>query len=245
MAQLDYGYKLLLKHRENQVAQQGGGFSWHGYILVAAGTRSGFLRCPGPGEGSSLPDIMTEQQPYTVLGRYPGFELRHYPRHVLAQVTVNGGFEGAGNTGFRLLYAYISGSNTARTALEPYPAGEMRFAETLAMTAPVLLEPSPIAGAFTVAFVLPADLTALSAPVPEDPAVSIVAVPGQAGAAAAFSGRWSEANYQGHLAALQAAVRAQGFSTLGNPRFARFDPPYRPWFLRRNEVVQDVEGPGD
>ncbi|MCC3274789.1 MULTISPECIES: SOUL family heme-binding protein [unclassified Arthrobacter] len=188
---------------------------------------------------------MTEQQPYTVLGRYPGFELRHYPAHVLAQVTVNAGFEGAGNTGFRYLYRYISGRNSSRAGLDPYPPGEVQFSENLAMTAPVLLEPSPIAGAFTVAFVLPGDLTALTAPVPEDPAVSIVAVPGQTGAAAAFSGRWNEANYQAHLAALQAAVGAEGFSLLGNPRFARFDPPYRPWFLRRNEVVQDVEGPGD
>ncbi len=25
------------------------------------------------------------------------------------------------------------------------------------------------------------------------------------------------------------------------PRWDRFDPPFVPWFLRRNEVVQDVE----
>ena len=192
---------------------------------------------------------MTEQQTYTVLGQYPGFELRHYPAHMLAQVTVNAAFEGAGNTGFRHLFAYISGDNTSRAALDPYPPGELQFTQTLAMTAPVLLEPSPIPGAFTVAFVLPATLTPATAPVPQDPAVSIVAVPGRTGAAAVFSGRWSEANYQGHLAALQGAVLAEGFTLignpLGNPRFARFDPPYRPWFLRRNEVVQDVEGPGD
>lgn len=188
---------------------------------------------------------MTEQQPYTVLGEYPGFELRHYPGHVLAQVTVNAGFEGAGNTGFRHLFAYISGKNSSRAVLEPYPPGEVRFAETLAMTAPVLLEPSPVPGAYSVAFILPADLTALTAPVPEDPAVSIVPVPGQTGAAASFTGRWSEANYRGHLAGLLGALSAEGFTPVGSPRFARFDPPYRPWFLRRNEVIQDVDGPGD
>ncbi|MCC9204716.1 SOUL family heme-binding protein [Arthrobacter sp. zg-Y769] len=186
---------------------------------------------------------MTEQQPYTVLGRYPGFELRHYPAHLLAQVTVNAGFQGAGNTGFRHLYGYISGNNLSRSGAEPRLVGTAGPA--LAMTAPVLMEPSPIPGAFCVAFVLPGNLTADAAPVPGDPAVSVVSVPGQAAAAAAFSGRWSEANFQGHLAALRAAVSAEGFTALGGPRFARFDPPLRPWFLRRNEVIQDVEGPGD
>ncbi|MCQ1956598.1 heme-binding protein [Arthrobacter sp. zg-Y826] len=185
---------------------------------------------------------MTEQQPYSVLGRYPDFELRHYPAHLVAQVTVNAGFQGASNAGFRHLYAYISGRNTFLSPLEPSPGTD---GMPLAMTAPVLLEPSPLPGAFCVAFVLPAELTAASAPVPEDPAVSIVPVPGQTAAAAAFSGRWSEANYQGHLHVLLAAVSAEGFTPLGRPRFARFDPPFRPWFLRRNEVVQDVEGPGD
>ncbi|UWX95794.1 heme-binding protein [Arthrobacter zhaoxinii] len=184
---------------------------------------------------------MTEQQPYTVLGRYPGFELRHYPAHLLAQVTVNAGFQGAGNTGFRHLYAYITGQNSSPGEGAPHLAGTAGM--PLAMTAPVLLEPSPVPGAFIVAFVLPAAATA--APVPEDPAVSIVPVPGQAAAALSFSGRWSEANYQSHRAALLAAVSAAGFTAFGNPRFARFDPPFRPWFLRRNEVVQDVEEPGD
>lgn len=40
--------------------------------------------------------------------------------------------------------------------------------------------------------------------------------------------------------ALQDAVVAAGFTPVGPPRFARFDPPFKPWFLRRNEVVQDV-----
>jgi hypothetical protein len=27
---------------------------------------------------------------------------------------------------------------------------------------------------------------------------------------------------------------------VGEPRFARFNPPFTPWFLRRNEIVIDV-----
>jgi hypothetical protein len=32
---------------------------------------------------------------------------------------------------------------------------------------------------------------------------------------------------------------------VGPPRFARFDPPFKPWFLRHNEVVQDVQEPSN
>lgn len=32
-----------------------------------------------------------------------------------------------------------------------------------------------------------------------------------------------------------------GLTAVGAPRFARFDPPFKPWFLRHNEVIQDVQ----
>jgi hypothetical protein len=38
-------------------------------------------------------------------------------------------------------------------------------------------------------------------------------------------------------------VEAAGLQAVGPPRFARFNPPFTPWFLRRNEVVQGVEPP--
>ncbi len=59
-------------------------------------------------------------------------------------------------------------------------------------------------------------------------------------AAAQYSGRWSESTYRQHLAELASAVVAAGLASLGTARFARFDPPWKPWFLRRNEVLLDV-----
>jgi hypothetical protein len=32
---------------------------------------------------------------------------------------------------------------------------------------------------------------------------------------------------------------------VGAPTWARFDPPFVPWFLRRNEVLQEVAGQSD
>ena len=178
---------------------------------------------------------MTEEQPYDVLGSYPGFELRSYPAYVLAQVTVNAGFSGAGNSAFRHLFGYISGNNLSQSG-EDAAAGP----ERIAMTAPVVMEPSALPGAYTVGFVLPAEMDEQAAPSPQDQAVSIVTVPGGMAAAAEYSGRWSERNFVGHLEGLRTAIAAQGLTEVGNPRFARFDPPYRPTFLRRNEVILDV-----
>lgn len=43
---------------------------------------------------------MTEEQPYSLLKKYDGFEVRHYPDYVLVQVDVTGDFMRAGNVAF-------------------------------------------------------------------------------------------------------------------------------------------------
>jgi len=41
-------------------------------------------------------------------------------------------------------------------------------------------------------------------------------------------------------AVLVAAVKKDGVHTTGGPVFARFDSPFIPWFLRRNEIWMEV-----
>lgn len=176
---------------------------------------------------------MTEQQPYEVLGDFPGFELRLYPAHLTAQVTVHSVMSAAGSTAFRYLFGYISGQNTAGHDT-PGPDAQ------IPMTAPVLLQPDSLAETYTVAFVLPSSMSIDTAPTPDDPAVSLMVMPAARGAAVSFSGRWTDRNYLDHARALEEAVAAAGFTPQGYPRFALFDPPYKPWFLRRNEVVQPL-----
>ena len=195
---------------------------------------------------------MTEQQPYEVLAVLPGFELRHYPAHAVAQVTVRSTLDAAGNAAFRYLFGYISGQNqlspppqeAGAAAASSSAAGEDKGdppALKIPMTAPVLLHPQAAEGIYTVAFVLPESMTEDAAPYPKDPAVSITTVGESRGAAAAFSGRWTSRNYMDHAADLGTAIEAAGLTPVGLPRFALFDPPFKPWFLRRNEVIQTVE----
>lgn len=187
---------------------------------------------------------MTEQQPYDVVERYPGFELRRYPAHVVAEVSVQGSFESAGNRAFRSLFGYISGRNTSAqsVAMTAPVVQEQTGSQRVAMTAPVV-QTEGTEGEYLVAFVLPASLTEQTAPVPEDPSVRIRTVPERLAAAVRYSGRWSESGYRQRVDDLEAALAEAGLVPVGAPRFARFDPPFKPWFLRRNEVVQDVESP--
>ena len=200
---------------------------------------------------------MTKQQPYRVVHSYADFELRAYPAHVLAEVVTDGPFEGAGNRAFRYLFAYISGQNEAsqKVAMTApvVQADATGPSVKIAMTAPVVQQAvegpgdsgqSASGDTFRVAFVLPEGMTADTAPQPTDPRVTLRTVPESVSAVIRFSGTWSEAGYQRRLTQLREAVAAAGLTAVGPPRYARFDPPLTPWFLRRNEILLDVEPRG-
>jgi hypothetical protein len=169
-------------------------------------------------------DGMTEQQAYVVERVYPGFELRRYEAHVVAEVQVAGSFEAAGNRAFGSLVGYIGGRN----------AGGRR----MAMTAPVLQQPSQ--HEHTVAFVLPAEESLASLPPPSDSRVALRPVGEERAAVVRYTGRWTESGYRQRLSRLRADVAAAGLEPAGEPRWARFDPPWTPWWARRNEIVLPV-----
>ena len=169
---------------------------------------------------------MTEQQVYEVLEEYPDFELRHYPDHLVAETQVGGPFELAGNVAFPRLARYIGGHN--------------RSSRKLAMTAPVVQEQDPRSRHYVVGFVMPAGVSADDLPDPLDSKVHTRRVPAETVAALRFSGRWSRRSFEKRTEQLLAAVDRAGLDVVGTPRYARYDPPWTPWFLRRNEVVVPV-----
>lgn len=172
---------------------------------------------------------MTEHQRYDVVQTYPDFEVRRYPAHVVAETRVRGSFEGVGNTSFRRLVGFIGGRNTS--------------SEKVAMTAPVIQSEEEEAGSYVVSFVMPADFDLPRTPEPTDPDVTLRRVKAHTAAALRFSGRWSRGRYEEHAQRLSADLASAGIEVAGPPAFARFDPPWTPWFLRHNEVVVPVHRP--
>jgi hypothetical protein len=94
--------------------------------------------------------------------------------------------------------------------------------------------------AYLVAFTLPAKYTLATAPRPLDASVSIREIPAQRVACWRYTGRWTEGNYREHEALLRQRMKASGLVASGPPVLARYDPPFKPWFMRRNEILIPV-----
>ena len=177
----------------------------------------------------------TEEPEYQVVHELADIEVRQYAAYTVAEVLVPGPADEAGNQAFPLLAGYIFGKNK----------GERKFAMTapvtqaaaplkLEMAAPVTQTAAP--GGFLVQFVLPKGVTLASAPEPLDNRVQIrEVIPAQV-AVIRYSGFWTESNYDEHLAKLQAAMRAADLAWTGAPVYSRYNPPFTPWFMRRNEI---------
>jgi hypothetical protein len=162
-------------------------------------------------------------------------ELRRYAPYVVAEVLVPGPADAAGNQAFPILAGYIFGKNKGERQLEmTAPVTQAAAPVKLPMTAPVTQAAAD--GGFVVQFVLPRAVTLATAPEPLDARVKLREVPALRVAAIRFSEFWSEANDQGHLAQLQAALKAAGQRWDGEPVYARYNGPMTPWFMRRNEI---------
>ena len=66
-------------------------------------------------------------------------------------------------------------------------------------------------------------------------------VPAQKMAAVRYSGTWSEKNYSRNKSELESWVLKNGLTTTGSEIWARYNAPFTPWFLRRNEVLIPVK----
>lgn len=185
------------------------------------------------------PAMAVDEPAYRVLESAPPVEIREYAAYAVAETRVAGAFADVGNEGFRRLFAYISGDNAGSTQIAmTAPVTQQATPEKIAMTAPVLQQPD--AGGYRIAFVLPERYTAASAPVPTNPDVRIVEVPARRMIAVRYTGRWTEPNYREALGTLLASAAARGLKLVGEPVYARYDPPIMPSFLRRNEVLAEI-----
>ena len=164
---------------------------------------------------------MTEQQHYVVEAEYPTAELRRYSRCTLADVTMSGPAEQVGGRAFGPLVRYISTKN-------------------LAMTAPVLQTEAGEPSEWTVSFVLPGGRAVADYPLPDDAQVTLRELPEHLAMATRWSGRWTSDGVEKHTRILRRAIVDAGMTAVGPPVWARYDPPWTPWFMRRNEVLIDV-----
>ena len=186
--------------------------------------------------------MASEEAKYSVELQDEQFELRLYDAHILAQVLVDGEFSSAGNKAFNRLFKYITGNNIAQQSIDmTTPVTQGAASSKIAMTTPVGQQHS--AGQWAVSFMMPATASMATLPLPKDPSIQLVEVPAQHIAVVRYSGLWREKTYQQQRAALERWVKQHNLAITGEPIWARYNPPFTLWFLRRNEVLIPVALP--
>lgn len=184
-------------------------------------------------------DVAYETPDYRVVDMLGEIEVRQYPPYLVAETLVDARLENAGNQGFRILAKYIFGDNqpASRIAMTAPVSQEKAAGTKIEMTTPVTQAES--GEQYKVQFMMPSDYARDELPVPNDSRVTIREVPSRTFAALRYSGTWSKRNYDKHLERLREGLRAKGYEPTGEPVWARYNPPFTPWFLRRNEILTE------
>jgi hypothetical protein len=169
---------------------------------------------------------MVEQAKYEVLKEINKIEIRRYPSLVIARV------DGYGDGGFNLLFNFITGNNRQKSKIAMTAPV---VSEQIAMTAPVLSESD------SIGFVMPEGLTLETTPEPLDERVKIVEIPERDVAALKFSGRWSNSIFKKKSKEMLEELTKAEIESVGQVFTMRYNGPFTPWFIRRNEVAVEVK----
>ena len=173
---------------------------------------------------------------YKVKQSFKDFELRTYPKLLVAETSIRSTQNEDSNAAFPILAAYIFGKNKGRPAGAQVTASVP--AQKIAMTAPVNVEKGT-AGP-VLQFFMPEGMNESNAPEPNDPRVKLRTLPERTLAVLRYSGTWSEERFNKHASLLNDAIKREGYEPKSEPILARYNAPWTPWFLRRNEVWIEV-----
>lgn len=185
-----------------------------------------------------------EEHSYTVLETFEEFELRNYDSAVVAEVATSGNFDDVGNKAFRILFNFISGKNVASESIEMTTPviQQSTDGKKISMTTPVLLQPSKTGnGEYLFSFVMPSTYTIETIPKPLDERITLRVIPERLVAARTFTGRWTQKNYQRNEDILLNSMAEKNLRSKGEFVFARYNSPFSLWFMRRNEVLIEIE----
>jgi len=187
------------------------------------------------------PTAMAIEEPsFRLVKKEKDFEIRDYAPVIVAEVTLSGDAIRARNAGFRPLAEYIfaedrKGEKIAMTA----PVTQVPR-EKIAMTAPVTQAPSQ-GETWTIGFTMPAKYTMDTLPAPANPNVRLTEQPIKRMAVIRFSGTAGPEQMEKKREELMARLAKEGLNAISQPTFAFYDAPWTPPFMRRNEVMVEVE----
>ena len=181
---------------------------------------------------ASVPAMSYEEPEYSIVKKTDVYEVRQYKKRTVAEVTY-----GEEDSGFRVLFDYISGANKGSKEVEmTIPVTQSKEID---MTVPVTQ--STTDGKMSMRFFLPMQYSKQNAPEPNDERVRIIDLPAEYFAVISYSGFASDGNFEEHYTKLKAALDKDGMVITGPPIKATYNSPFTPPFLRRNEAMYPLE----
>jgi len=180
-----------------------------------------------------------EQPDYKLVTSKESIEIRDYPFMILAEVEVFGARTQAMREGFKILANYIFGNNSSKIKTEITAPVTHQLSEKIAMTAPVIQE--QYGDKWKVRFVMPKNYTFETLPKPNSKEVILISVPARRFAVIRFSGLADDQNIKQHIKELEASILAQTLKPRGGALLAFYNPPWTLPFLRRNEVMIEID----
>ena len=181
---------------------------------------------------ASVPAMSYEEPEYSIVKKTDVYEVRQYKKRTVAEVTY-----GEEDSGFKVLFDYISGANKGSKEVEmTIPVTQSKEID---MTVPVTQ--STTDGKMSMRFFLPMQYSKQNAPEPNDERVRIIDLPAEYFAVISYSGFASDGNFKEHHKELKAALDKDGVVIKGPPIKATYNSPFTPPFLRRNEAMYPLE----
>jgi effector-binding domain-containing protein len=180
-----------------------------------------------------------EQPKYTVLESQGEIEIRQYAPMIVAEVEVRGERMKALNQGFRLIADYIFGNNLSSKKVAMTAPVTQEPGETINMTSPVTQLGA--GDSWKVRFVMPGDYTLETLPKPKNREVRLIPIPAKKVVAIRFSGYNTGGNINAHRQTLLTYIGDHHLSVVGQSTTAFYNPPWTLPFLRRNEVMFELQ----
>ncbi len=162
-----------------------------------------------------------ETAPYKVIQKEGRYEIRQYDAYYTAGV-LEQNLESS--SGFRQIFDYISGNN--------------KDEQKISMTTPVFNELAK--DKVSTEFVMPKKYTEDNPPEPSNPRITIRKTEKKLVASVTFSGTTNPEKIREYENLLLKWIGKISLKPSGNFRLARYNPPFTPPFLRRNEILVDV-----
>ena len=180
-----------------------------------------------------------ETPKYKVLDKNGRIELRRYSSYITASIEINAdSYNTASSKAFGTLADYIFGNNSKSTKIAmtaPVMSQKPDTSEKIAMTAPVSASKLD-EQTYLISFTMPSSYSIENLPKPNSSKVIIKNVPSSEVVVIRFSGYTTEEKIENMVKQLRIWANQKQIKLDSEPTLLRYDPPWKPGFIRRNEI---------